>query len=378
MPATLDDTVERVDLSIAPESYSPSDIGDPGDLDGGDASPAESSAPRTGLHGRDMGPTDDGESGDPAKTFAKQLGEWESESDDSEAADAETAPVAATTATPTDQPAEQAADAAATATQETIDPAIRQWAAYLGVERSDFASQAAFERHIIRTAQLVSPADQGTAGAGQPADSKSAEGDKPLDVWEGVDKELIDPEVVKLVDRLTTGLEQKYQGQLSKLESSLAEVQPAVAFYQQSYVQQQERETDAAFAGLNAEFGGLFGDKSVRELADDSAEFRSRVPVLEKALVLAQGYRSAGQEIPDTSTLIREAARIVHTNHLETQAGKKAAEAQRKRGGQAIAQPTSREGRPLSARERGVRAVNQLLRDKGIDLAGDDELNDGI
>jgi hypothetical protein len=117
---------------------------------------------------------------------------------------------------------------------------------------------------------------------------------------------------------MAANMQAHYDDQLNIVAQSILDQQQFV-----SYAQQQQGQADAA--GELEQFNtaitklsneDLFGGKPFEQLERDSSHAKNRESVYDQMVVIANGYRSSGKQLPDFDGLVKQAYNSIFADEI--------------------------------------------------------------
>lgn len=123
---------------------------------------------------------------------------------------------------------------------------------------------------------------------------------------------------------------------------------------------------DSFITNLGAGWAGVFGKGKSVELKEDSPEYKNRIKLATAADIYLAGARGRGLQTPPEPELFKRALGIEFSEEFTKQGKKEIADKLKGRKGQHIARPTTKEGQPLTAKERAIRVAEDKARQYGL------------
>jgi len=205
------------------------------------------------------------------------------------------------------------------------DENLVQWANYYGINPDDYSSDDALRRHVESTAGYYQQQQQALAyqqqqyAQQQPTDTQEAQpAGRQFRV--GLDDDY-DEGLVTAIDGLAGDMNSHFTEQLEILAQAVLGQQQFISS-QQEEAQSQEyrRELDSfddSVGGLKN--SKLFGDSSYENLEQGSSAAVNRERLYDQVLVLATGYQTHGQAVPEMGALVDQAYRTVFSDEVDNQ-----------------------------------------------------------
>ena len=123
---------------------------------------------------------------------------------------------------------------------------------------------------------------------------------------------------------------------------------------------------DSFIAGLGAGWAEVFGKGKSVELKEDSPEYKNRLKLATAADDYNAGAIARGLQPPPEPVLFKRALGSEFLEELTKQGKKEIADKLKGRKGQHIARPTTKEGQPLTAKERAIKVAEDKARQYGL------------
>jgi len=191
-------------------------------------------------------------------------------------------------------------------------------------------------------------------------DDDSDPADETSDVFdlnqiEGVDPDLLDPEMVQVIQKLNEHHDARYEAQRQRLDMLMD------VFERQAMGQAVER-FDQQVTGLGKSWSKIFGDGATQAVDKDARSNRDKLwDAMERQ---ASGYQSRKESVPSESQLFNEALRVVFGDQIETMTRSKVRDSVRQRERRQMHRPTDREGSEPSGTQKAIAAVAEFMAER--------------
>lgn len=279
----------------------------------------------------------------------------------------------------------EGADAGATAKnadkQDDDEPSgLAAEAIAYGLDPADFPTEAALEKAVIAierqiakmgegfvpaNSQLDTSEESANTSAKTQKDSRQPAGKSAEDSADGAAADSHDEEFALPEGEFDPELERVIKGLQGQVKSLKAERDQANAQQAQQAWVEFEQKLDGFFTELGDDFKPLFGDGTMRDLKPDSEAAQNRMRVVKLAENLMRGDAAANRPVRDIKRALQSGLRGEFTEHVEKTQRRQLSKEVEKRRKQAIARPTQRQGRPLSAVERAAAYVDGFIKERG-------------
>lgn len=182
-----------------------------------------------------------------------------------------------------------------------------------------------------------------------------------------------------LNDHYASALE-KMEAELRQRDERYSTLEQTLTSQQQRQLQEQAAQEDRAieswFGELGDDYAEMFGKGSLAQLTPEIAAVR--IDVVNDAFELAQLDAKLGRPPQDLTSLL---SRALHSRFPEKQSEitrKQIAESVQSRRKQAISRPSSRNGKPVTGRDKAIQRVNSFFKTRGSDVPADDDTADHL
>ena len=188
-----------------------------------------------------------------------------------------------------------------------ISPDMVQMAANYGLNAGDFADEAALARTLGTFNAYGQQWNQAWQNQQQP---QGEEGEPaPVGYQFGFKEDYFDDDVVEALNNGLNSVAGDTQRQIEQLAAYVFQHQQA--FQGQSdaaFAENEITEFDSAVSSLSRK--GTFGDGGYRDHEQTTKFAKNRERLYDKAVFMADGYRSKGLPVPDVTELVRQADKL--------------------------------------------------------------------